>query len=206
MWKPVRLQGSGAATIINAVKRPDGEAGQPGAQKVKGLIDSRDRRPAPRPARAGIRPRRGGPLRDRAGRGHHGAREERRLFPDVLHRRASTASRSPAPTAAAGSSSTAMPTISQIANNHVTGNSGVLHGGIRVGHPSLAAGRRRALRLQPQPEHPPQRDHAERRPERLRAPAAACRCARAPTTTPSPATSSAATSTWATAAGSGTSA
>ena len=39
MWKPVRLQGSGADTIINAIKRPT-ETLQAWIDKVTGLVSN----------------------------------------------------------------------------------------------------------------------------------------------------------------------
>ena len=145
MWKPVRLQGVGRRDHDQRGEASHGEAGRV-AHEGEGPDRRRARRPAPRPAR------RGSTSSGRACSGRSWARASRcsrrttRLI-ELLPERsepvaASTASPSAAPTAAAGSSSTATPTTSQISNNQVTGNSGVLHGGIRVGHPYLAlAGR-----------------------------------------------------------------
>ncbi len=201
MWKPVRLQGAGAATIINAVKRPHREAG----------------RVAPQGQGSGRQPGRStcfpvSPTRStssgRASSGRNWARASR-----CSRRTTARSRRYPSRidgftiTGADGGGGIFVNGYAhnlEISNNRVYGQLGAAPRRHPRRPPVPRAAGRRTVRVQPQPEHPPQRDHPERRSSPTTAPAAACRCARAPTITPSPETSSAATSARATAPGLGT--
>jgi large repetitive protein len=133
MWKPVRLQGAGAATRINAVKRPT-EKLEAWRQKVQGLLDNGDVDLLPgQPAAF-----------DLIGGGLFGT--ELGAGITVLARNDTSFLSNPSRidgftiSGADGGGGIFVNGYAhnlQIANNAVTGNSGVIHGGIRVGHPSL---------------------------------------------------------------------
>ncbi len=141
MWKPVRLQGSGAATIINAIKRPT-EKLDAWRTKVKGLIAAGtvDLLPG-QPA-----------VFDIVGGGLFGT--ELGAGVTVLAKNDPTNSTGRSFLSGTNPSRIDGFTITgadggggifvngyahnlEIANNYVTSNSGVLHGGVRVGHPFL---------------------------------------------------------------------
>ena len=143
MSKPVRLQGAGAATMINAVKRPDSKL-LDWRSKVKGLIDS---------GAVDLLPGQPGPDFNLVGAGLFGT--ELGAGITVLAKNTGCNGGTPPPgcfnvvasridgftiSGADGGGGIFVNGYAhdlRIANNHVTGNSGVLHGGIRVGHPSL---------------------------------------------------------------------
>jgi hypothetical protein len=133
MWKPVRLQGAGAATIIDAAKRPNAKL-ETWRLKVKGLIDA---------GTVDLLP--GQPTEfDFVGPG---------LFSNelgggitVLANDDGSFGTSPSRidgftiTNADGGGAIFVNGYAhnlEIGNNNITGNSGVLHGGIRIGHPYL---------------------------------------------------------------------
>jgi hypothetical protein len=143
MWKPVRLQGSGAATIINAVKRPT-EKLDAWRAKVKSLVDA---------ATIDLLPGQPGPDFNLVGGGLFGTELGAGITvlakndpPNATGRSfSSPANRSRIDgftiTGADGGGGIFVNGYAhnlEIANNYITGNSGVLHGGIRVGHPFLA--------------------------------------------------------------------
>jgi hypothetical protein len=133
MWKPVRLQGAGAATMINAVKNPP-EKLDAWRTKVKGLIDAGTVDLVPgQPAEFNL-----------VGPGLFGT--ELGAGITVLAKNDTSFSTSASRidgftiSGADGGGGIFVNGYAHnlaIANNYVTGNSGVLHGGIRVGHPSL---------------------------------------------------------------------
>ncbi|MGE5199967.1 MAG: hypothetical protein ACM3H9_10030, partial [Rhodospirillaceae bacterium] len=141
MWKPVRLQGSGAATVINGVKRPT-EKLDAWRAKVKGLIDA---------GTVDLLPGQPGPDFDLVGGGLFGT--ELGAGITVLARNCPGGSTDTdcfnvTPSRIDGFTITGADGgggifvngyahYLEIANNYITGNSGVLHGGIRIGHPSL---------------------------------------------------------------------
>jgi hypothetical protein len=142
MWKPVRLQGSGAATVINAVKLPT-EKLDAWRTKVKSLIDDGlvDLVPG-QPAEfnlvgpglfgtelgAGITVLAKNDPFNSTGRSFLSGTNPSRIDGFTI-------------TQADGGGGVFVNGYAhnlEIANNHVTGNSGVIHGGIRVGHPYLS--------------------------------------------------------------------
>jgi parallel beta-helix repeat protein len=135
MWKPVRLQGSGAATFINAVKRPP-EKLKSWRDKVQTLLDAGNVDLLPgQPATF-----------DLVGAGLLGT--ELGAGITVLAKRtgpgrfAINASRIDGFTISGADGGGGIfvngyANNLEISNNHVTGNSGVLHGGIRIGQPYL---------------------------------------------------------------------
>ena len=178
MWKPVRLQGSGAATIINAVKRPT-EKLEAWRRRSRVCVDNGDVDLLPGQPGGAFNLVGGGLFGTELGAGITVlAKNDPVTLPAAPSRAYPSRIDGFTITGADGGGGIFVNGYAhnlEISNNYVTGNSGVLHGGIRVGHPSLPLAGNGPVRLQPQPEHPPQRDHAERRPERVRAPAAACR-------------------------------
>jgi hypothetical protein len=133
MWKPVRLQGSGAATIIDAIKRPT-EKVEAWIQKVEGLFTAEDVDLLPGQPNAAelVGP---GLLATELGAGI-----------TVLAKNDSSFQVNPSRidgftiTGADGGGGIFVNGYAhnlEVSNNQVTGNSGTLHGGIRVGHPSL---------------------------------------------------------------------
>jgi hypothetical protein len=134
LWRPVRLQGSGAATIINAVKRPTEKLAN-WRTKVKGLIDA---------GTVDLLPGQPGPEFDLVGVGLFGT--ELGAGITVLAKNDGSFLTFPSRidgftiSGADGGGGIFVNGYAhnlQISNNYVTGNSGILHGGIRVGHPSL---------------------------------------------------------------------
>jgi hypothetical protein len=133
MWKPIRLQGSGASTIINAVKSPNSKL-EAWYRKVKSLVGDGvngavDLLPG-QPAQFDLAG--GGLLANELGAGI-----------TVLAKNDDSFSTNPSRidgfkiTGADGGGGIFVNGYAhglEIANNSVTGNSGVLHGGIRVGH------------------------------------------------------------------------
>jgi len=143
MWKPVRLQGYGAATIINAVKRPP-EKLEAWRMKVQGLIDSGSVSLVPGQD-AGVNipvegP--GGPLPTEQGAGITVLADN---DPDNDRGRSFLAFASRIDgftiTSADGGGGIFVNGYAhklEIANNNITKNVGIQHGGVRVGHPFLA--------------------------------------------------------------------
>jgi len=134
MWKPVRLQGSGAATFLNAIKRPTEKLGA-WRTKIKGLLDAGD---------FDLLPGQPGPDFNIVGGGLFGT--ELGAGITVVAKNDTSYENNPARidgftiTGADGGGGIFVNGYAhnlQISNNYVTANSGVLHGGIRVGHPSL---------------------------------------------------------------------
>jgi hypothetical protein len=127
MWKPVRLQGSGSATIINAAKRPT-EMLQAWVDKVAGLVNSGavDLLPG---QLAGLSTERGAGITVLA----------KRTGPNRFSNNLSRIDGFTITGADSGGGIfvNGYADNLEIANNNVTGNSGFLHGGIRVGHPFL---------------------------------------------------------------------
>ncbi|MEK7426486.1 MAG: hypothetical protein AAB131_21885, partial [Actinomycetota bacterium] len=130
MWKPVRLQGSGAATIINAVKRPT-EKLHIWRTIVKGLIDS---------GTVDLLPGQPGPDFDLVGGGLFGT--ELGAAITVLAKNDDSFMTTPSridgftiggADGGGGIFVNGYAHNLQISNNYVTGNSGILHGGIRKG-------------------------------------------------------------------------
>jgi hypothetical protein len=133
MWKPVRLQGSGASTIINAAKLPP-EKLEAWLLKVQDLVDT---------GAVDLLP--GQPAQfDLVGPGLLGT--ELGAGVTVLAKNdGSFAANNPridgfTITDADGGGGIFVNGYAhklEISNNNITGNSGVLHGGMRVGHPAL---------------------------------------------------------------------
>jgi hypothetical protein len=133
MWKPVRLQGAGPLTVINAVKNPP-EKLDAWRQKIRDIIDAGDVDLLP-----------GQPTEfDLVGVGLLG--NELGAAITVLAKDDGSFGMHPSRidgftiTGADGGGGIFVNGYADslvISNNHVTGNSGVLHGGIRIGHPNL---------------------------------------------------------------------
>ncbi len=144
MWKPVRLQGSGTSTIINAVQRPVDKLEDWNA-KVQGLVDNGDVSLVPGQPTAGtpFAPgllgneqgagitvlAKGGP-----GSGCFGAAPGDGCF-NLADARIDGFTISGGQ--AGGIFVNGWARNLEIANNNIDRNSGALHGGIRVGHPYL---------------------------------------------------------------------
>jgi hypothetical protein len=142
MWKPVRLQGYGAATILNAVKRPP-EKLAAWRTKVQGLIDDGTVSLLPGQDANPNVPVEGptGPLATEQGAGITVLADN-----DPNNDRGNSflafASRIDGFTITSADGGGAIFVNGyahnlEIANNNITHNVGVLHGGIRVGHPYL---------------------------------------------------------------------
>ena len=127
MSKPVRLQGSGSDTIINAIQRPT-EKLQAWSDKVNELVNSGivdllpgqlAGLPTERGAGITVLAKRNGPNRFAI----HPARIDGFTITDA--------------DSGGGIFVNGYAHKLEISNNNITGNSGFLHGGIRVGHPFL---------------------------------------------------------------------
>ena len=135
MHKPVRLQGSGAATIINGLRLPT-EKLETWRTKVKGLVDS---------GAVDLLPNQPAGEFDLVAGGLFGT--ELGAGITVLAKNDTSWNATNAPRidgftitgadAGGGIFVNGYAHYLQIANNNVTGNMGNLHGGIRVGHPFL---------------------------------------------------------------------
>lgn len=133
MWQPVQLQGSGAATIIDAAKRPNAKL-EAWRLKVKGLIDAGtvDLLPGQPTEFNLVGP---GLFSNELGAGVTVLANDDGSFGTSLSRIDGFTI-----TNADGGGAIFVNGYAhnlEIANNNITGNSGILHGGIRVGHPFL---------------------------------------------------------------------
>jgi len=141
MWKPVRLQGYGAATIINAVKRPP-EKLEAWRNKVQGLIDNGSVSLVPGQDAGAIVPVEGpaGPLQTEQGAGVTVLAYADPLGPNSYLTYPSRIDGFTITSADGGGGIFVNGYAHNlvIANNNITKNVGILHGGIRVGHPYLA--------------------------------------------------------------------
>jgi FtsP/CotA-like multicopper oxidase with cupredoxin domain len=135
MWKPVRLQGSGEATLINAVKRPP-EKLQAWRTTVKNLLDA---------GTVDLLPGQPGPDFNLVAGGLFGT--ELGAGITVLAKNDTSFVDNPSRidgftiTGADGGGGIFVNGYAHnlvISNNDVNGNSGVVHGGIRIGHVALA--------------------------------------------------------------------
>ena len=133
MWKPVRLQGSGAgSTLINGANRPTEKlvAWRAKMDAFSGWTEC-----TAQPAFGGAR------LRDRGRRSHYGGWRHRSDAATPARfsqpRRVSTVSQSPVADVGGGIFVNSYADNLEIANNNVFGNNGSYHGGIRVGRPFL---------------------------------------------------------------------
>jgi hypothetical protein len=135
MWKPVRLQGSGEATLINAVKRPP-EKLQAWRTTVKNLLDAGTVDLLPGQPGPEFNLVAGGLLGTELGAGITVLAKNDTSFVDNPSRIDGFTI-----TGADGGGGIFVNGYAHnlvISNNDVNGNSGVVHGGIRIGHVALA--------------------------------------------------------------------